>query len=207
MVVLINHRLIITKHVDWSIQSKTHHPNSVSKFHRNIRGNSCRNQFRSVSVAMEIRARVLVAYITSKRSSIATQLRDPMTPRLGHLEATKSVLGYLKKHPNYRILLNPSKIDMSEAVEKYPELEGILSLGERTDPRWDSRTDEEQKGYYGGRRSRTLRSDQAIGDGNSCFYQFYPSSMVFEDAEDSRDIYLRIGIGCGKNCHGYCDGI
>jgi hypothetical protein len=52
-----------------------------------------------------------------------TLARFSMAPRLGHLKATKRVLRYLKKHPNYRILLNPNKIDMSEAVEKYPEFD------------------------------------------------------------------------------------
>jgi hypothetical protein len=50
-----------------------------------------------------------------------TLARFSMAPRLGHLEATKRILGYLKKHPNYRILMNPNKIDLSEAVDKYPE--------------------------------------------------------------------------------------
>jgi hypothetical protein len=52
-----------------------------------------------------------------------TLARFSMAPRLGHLEATKRILGYLKKYPNYRILLNPNKIDMSEAVAKYPEFD------------------------------------------------------------------------------------
>jgi hypothetical protein len=52
-----------------------------------------------------------------------TLARFSMAPRLGHLEATKRVLGYLKKYPAHRILLNPNPIDLSLAVEKYTEYE------------------------------------------------------------------------------------
>jgi hypothetical protein len=48
---------------------------------------------------------------------------------------------------------------------------------------------------------------QAIGDRNSCLYQFYPKSMVFKNAEDSRNIYVWIGIGCCTDCYRYCDGV
>jgi hypothetical protein len=53
-----------------------------------------------------------------------TLARFSMIPRLGHLEATKWILGYLKKHSEHRILLNPNPIDLSSAVEKYTEYDG-----------------------------------------------------------------------------------
>jgi hypothetical protein len=51
-----------------------------------------------------------------------TLARFSMIPRLGHLEATKQILGYLK-YSDHRILLNPSPIDLSSAMEKYAEYE------------------------------------------------------------------------------------
>jgi hypothetical protein len=50
-----------------------------------------------------------------------TLARFSMAPRLGHLESSKRILGYLKKYPGHRILLNPNPIDLSSAVEKYTE--------------------------------------------------------------------------------------
>ena len=67
---------------------------------------------------MVILGRFDVMYATN------TLARFSMTPRLGHIEATKRILGYLKKHPDHRILLNPSQIDLRAAEEKYTEYEG-----------------------------------------------------------------------------------
>jgi hypothetical protein len=53
-----------------------------------------------------------------------TLARFSMGPRLGHLEAAKRILGYLKKYPTHRILLNPNHIDLTTAVEKYREYDG-----------------------------------------------------------------------------------
>jgi hypothetical protein len=50
-----------------------------------------------------------------------TLARFAMAPRLGHLESAKRVLGYLKKYPDHRILLNPNKIGLTAAVEKFTE--------------------------------------------------------------------------------------
>jgi hypothetical protein len=46
------------------------------------------------------------------------------SPRLGHLEATKRILGYTRKYPTHRILLNPNPIDLSYVVETFPEFDG-----------------------------------------------------------------------------------
>jgi hypothetical protein len=48
-----------------------------------------------------------------------TLARFSMAPRIGHLESAKRILGYLKKYPEHRILLNPNPIDLTKAVEKY----------------------------------------------------------------------------------------
>jgi hypothetical protein len=53
-----------------------------------------------------------------------TLARFAMAPRLGHLEGAKRILGYLKKYDEYRILLNPNKIDLTAAVDKYKEYTG-----------------------------------------------------------------------------------
>jgi hypothetical protein len=74
----------------------------------------------------------------------STFAQFPMAPRLGHLEATKRVFGYLKKHPSYRILLNPNKIDISEAVENTQS----LTIGKNFIPKREKR-------YLTGSRSQT----------------------------------------------------
>jgi hypothetical protein len=53
-----------------------------------------------------------------------TLARFSMGPRLGHIEAAKRILGYLKRYPDHRILLNPNPIDLKSAVEKYKEYDG-----------------------------------------------------------------------------------
>ena len=53
-----------------------------------------------------------------------TLARFSMAPRLGHLESSKRILGYLKKYPRHRILLNPNPIDLKSAMEKYKEYDG-----------------------------------------------------------------------------------
>jgi hypothetical protein len=53
-----------------------------------------------------------------------TLARFSMAPRVGHLEAAKRILGYLKSHPKYRIVLNPNHIDLRQAVERYTEYDG-----------------------------------------------------------------------------------
>jgi hypothetical protein len=40
------------------------------------------------------------------------------------LESAKRILGYLKKYPEHRILLNPNPIELTKAVEKYEEYDG-----------------------------------------------------------------------------------
>jgi hypothetical protein len=53
-----------------------------------------------------------------------TLARFSMAPRVGHLEVAKRILGYLKSHPKYRIVLNPNHIDLRQAVERYTEYDG-----------------------------------------------------------------------------------
>jgi hypothetical protein len=43
---------------------------------------------------------------------------------VGHFEAAKRILGYLKMYPGHWIVFNPNPIDLSHAVEKFTEYDG-----------------------------------------------------------------------------------
>jgi hypothetical protein len=53
-----------------------------------------------------------------------TLARFSIAPRVGHFEAAKRILGYLKRYPGHRIVLSPNPIDLSHAVEKFTEYDG-----------------------------------------------------------------------------------
>jgi hypothetical protein len=133
------------KGIKMSLSAKTYIENSVEKFERMFNGplreskfpmheglhpESDSSQFLSTEMATQYRAvigslnwvvilgRFDVMYATN------TLARFSMAPRLGHLEATKRILGYLKKYQDHRILLNPQPIDLRSAVEKYIEYDG-----------------------------------------------------------------------------------
>jgi hypothetical protein len=53
-----------------------------------------------------------------------TLARFSIAPRHEQLQMAKRILGYLKKYPEYRILLNPNYIDLKRAVEVYTEYDG-----------------------------------------------------------------------------------
>jgi hypothetical protein len=53
--------------------------------------------------------------------AVNTLARFGMAPRSGHLEAAKHIIGYLKKHPDHRIPVNPNYFDTAqlESLFKY----------------------------------------------------------------------------------------
>jgi hypothetical protein len=133
------------KGIKTALSAKTYIENSVDKFERMFSGilreskfpmlegshpesdtsqllsNEMATQYRAIIGSLNwvvILGRFDVMYATN------TLARFSMTPRLGHLEATKRILGYLKKYPDHRIVLNPNPIDLRAAEEKYEEYVG-----------------------------------------------------------------------------------
>jgi hypothetical protein len=129
-------------HIKTALSAKTYIGNSVEKFERMFEhpmreskypmaegyhpelddtvllDDSMSTKYRAIIGSLNwtvILGRFDVMYATN------TLARFSMAPRLGHLEAAKRILGYLKKHPEYRILLNPNHLDMVKAVETFPE--------------------------------------------------------------------------------------
>jgi hypothetical protein len=136
-----------------------------------------------------------------------TLARFSMAPGLGHLEADKRILGYLQKYSDYRILVNPNRLDMKSAVERFPQYttwkEYYPEVSEEVPPNMP-------KPVVGKTTQLTVMVDAdhafvKIGYWNTSFYQLDTCQMVFQDAKDGRDINLRIGI-CGiQNYYGYCN--
>jgi hypothetical protein len=48
-----------------------------------------------------------------------TMARYSMAPRQGHLIALKRVFGYLRKHPDSQILIDPNPLDHTESLKKF----------------------------------------------------------------------------------------
>jgi hypothetical protein len=127
------------------LSAKTYIENSIEKFERMFGGpikeskfpmieglhpESHTSQMLSDEMATQYRAIIgsLNWVVVLRRFDVTyatnTLARFSMIPRLGHLEANKRILGYLKKHSEHRILLNPNPIDLSYATEKYTEYVG-----------------------------------------------------------------------------------
>jgi Reverse transcriptase (RNA-dependent DNA polymerase) len=136
---------LLARGINTAMSARTYIANSIEKFERMFGGplreskfpmieglhpESDTSQVLSSEMASQYRAIIgsLNWVVTLGRFDVMyatnTLARFSIMPRLGHLEATKRILGYLKRHPDYRILMNPNPIDLSAAIEKYTEYEG-----------------------------------------------------------------------------------
>jgi hypothetical protein len=136
---------LLGKGIKTAISAKTYIENAVEKFERMFGGpireskfpmlegshpesetsqildNDRATQYRAIIGSLNwvvTLGRFDVMYATN------TLARFSMMPRLGHLEATKRILGYLKKYPHHRIPMNPNCIDLTSTLEKYTEYDG-----------------------------------------------------------------------------------
>jgi hypothetical protein len=123
-------------HIKTALSAKTYIGNVLEKFERMFKhpmaegyhpeldatmllDDSMSTNYRAIIGSLNwtvILRRFNVMYATN-----TTLARFSMAPRLGHLEAAKRTLGYLKKYPEYWILLNPNHLDMVKAIETFPE--------------------------------------------------------------------------------------